>query len=93
LMLPSWCAGYDKSNEAIPTGLKCSRQVHSEPACVPVMEGAKPVGVARELERAYCFPALSYRLRIAGGKARPGVTFRWEERREGPMSLQTVLMN
>jgi hypothetical protein len=38
LLVPSRCARY----EAIPTGLKRSQQVRSEPACAPVMECTEP---------------------------------------------------
>jgi hypothetical protein len=44
-MLPSRCASQIQK-KASPTGLKCSLQVRSEPACVPVTEGMKP-GVAK----------------------------------------------
>ena len=42
-MLPSRCAV--DSSKASPTGPTLSRQVRSEPACVPVTEGMEP-GVA-----------------------------------------------
>jgi len=45
LTLPSRCATYD-SSKASPTGPKLSRQVRSEPACIPVTGCAEP-GVAR----------------------------------------------
>ena len=45
MMLPSRCARSDIV-KAIPTGLKSSRQVRSEPACIPVTGCTEP-GVAR----------------------------------------------